>query len=725
MEVIRLATPQSPRRFAGYSAALTFLLASWLVEPARAQESTRALRLASGQETGNYYRLGRAIRERALGHNLDVTVLPTGGSLDNVKLLESGQVDFALVQSDIALRALKGHKPFDSPVEHLRLVTPLSTEAVQILVRSDLYIFTTAELRGKIVSLGPQGSGTEITARAILEASGVGVEETKTKHSPTDKVNGELKEEEIDAAFLSSSIPTPAIEQALHDREARLLVLESRVIERLASSGSYFETVIPKHTYSNQTEELPTIGVQALVLTRDSIDPTLVVLLLETLKSGRKEIESSAGVHMDLLGILPATQTFPLHERSRTLLRSGGNSQTFVLITIAGVFVGCVIVFIKQRHIRRSMAGHGELLLGGLTLMIVWLLSSAGLYYFERNFNENFANFPKAVWSMLVYVSGGFQSRSPVTRGGEVVSVIAIVVGMGVVAWFTAQLAGHFVTAKLEGLENFLLGRNRVPANLKDHIVVINWDHRIESMVEQLHGPDFEHKKRIMVISEDKTNFPSRPEFESCILLIGSPTDKRVLADARIQQAHSVTILSSWPNLDAAERRKTLDPDAADARTVLTILAIRTLSPQPSANSPLPITAEIRCSKNFDAAESAGRGGPTEIVCVEKFGANLLTQCALTPGLVSLYDDLLSFAPGTDEIYKIPLPNSCIGMSFTQLIHHFAARRSCKGHAVIPIGISRSNKVHLNPGETDSGIGSLRDGDALFVISDHEHSHTD
>ena len=704
---------------------LAFVVVAGPVTPVDTQEAPQTFRLASGQETGNYYRLSRAFRERALEHNLDVQVLLTGGSLDNVKLLENGQADFALVQSDIALRALKGHKPFDLPVEHLRLVTPLSTEAVQILVRSDLYIFTTAELRGKTVSLGPKGSGTELTARAILEASGVGVEEAKTKYSPTDKVNDELKEEEIDVAFLSSSVPTPAVAQALREREGRLLVLESRVIERLASSGSYFETVIPKHTYPNQMEELPTIGVQALVLTRDDVDPALVSRVLQTLQSERKEIERSAGVRMDLIGILPLSQSFPIHPGSRPWLRNAGNNQALVLITIALAFAFCVVVFIKQRHIRRSMAVHGELLLGVLTLALVWLLSSTGLYYFERNFNENFSTFPKAVWSMLVYVSGGFQSRSPVTHGGEVVSVFAIVVGVGVVAWFTAQLAGHFVTAKLEGLENFLLGRNRVPANLENHIVIINWDHRIESMVEQLHGPDFKDKKKIIVIAEERVSLPDRPEFESCILTVGNPMDKRVLTDARVQRAHSVTILSSWPNLDAAERRRMLDPDAADARTVLTILAIRTLDGQLPSNAAVPITAEIRCSKNSDAAESAGRGGPTEIICVERFGANLLTQCALTPGLVSLYEDLLSFAPGTDEIYKIQLPECCVGMSFSQVLRYFSDRRSSKGHAVIPIGIAREGKVYLNPGESDSGIGSLRNQDSLFVISDHEHSHSD
>ena len=696
------------------------ILLTLLPHPSSANDSTNIV-LATGERGGNYFRLGNQIAKISALRGLTVQVLSSEGSVDNIELLRTGKAAFAFVQSDIASRAVRGHKPFREPVVHLVLVTPLFAEAVQILVRSDLYVFTTAELRGKVVSLGPVGSGTEVTARSVFEASGVSVEEIQARNLPLESVDKALSSETVDAVFLSSAIPTPAVQKFLENQEARLILLDSKVIERLAKSGSYVEAAITKRTYPNQPDEVPTIGVQALLLTRDDVPATDISLLLQVLQANRKGIESDAGVRMDLLGTSPPPGlSLPIHPVSRSYLGSGTRFQGGWLALVILLLLLAGFVILNRRRIRHSLAGREKLLLGGVTLASTWLMSAGGLYYYEHNVNENFSTFPKSAWSLLVYVSGGFQSRSPLTGGGELVSVFSIILGIGMVSWFIAESAGSLVSAKFRTLENFLLRRNDVPSHLKDHLIIINWDHRTERMVEQLYGPDFEQRRPIVVLSQEPVDFSAHPTSKRPFAISGDPTDKKILQQAQVQSAHSVTIVSAWRSSDAGDRRRGLDADASDAKTIMTIIAIRTACSESELPKPkqVPITAEIRSSRNIEAAMGAGRDGPTEIVCVENFGTDILTQCALTPGLAGLYQDLLTFAPGSDEIYKIDVPRECVGKTFTEVIHHFGSRYRSKKNAAIPIGVHRNKKVYLNP-KDDGEIGPLHVDDSLFVIADN------
>jgi hypothetical protein len=601
------------------------------------------------------------------------------------------------------------------------LATPLFVEAVQILVRSDLFIFTTSELKGKTVSLGPAGSGTEVTARAILEASGVSMDEIRGEHITLDQVDDVLKSEDIDAAILSSALPTPTVQDSLQGGEARFLLLDSKVIERLARSGSYFTTVVPSHTYPGQPDDISTVGIQALLVTRNDVNVSSVASLLRILFDNRKQVEKTSGLKLDLLGARPpANISLPIHPGSEQFLAITAGSKLFWIALLTLAVAPAVWVIAKRHQISRSLSTHGEVLLAMTALASVWILSSAGLYYYEHNVNENFSTYAKSLWSMLVYISGGFQSRSPLTSNGEVVSVLSIITGVGVACWFTAELAGRFVRSKIEIIER-LLRINMLPHELKDHIVIINWDQRIDTMVRQLHDSETSVARRIVVMSTETKKSLNGADHDWFYSLEADPTNSDALKKARVQFAHSVTIVSSWCNTDASDRRKVFDPDTCDAKTIMCLLAIRALCAEANLKQ-VSITAEIKSTKNLSAAYAAGSKN-TEIVCADTFGINLLAQCAATPGLASIYLDLLTFSPGTDEIYKIKVPASLAGHSFSEALHYFAERRKHKSHSVIPIGVFRGGQVHLNPPATNAGgVDPLTENDHLFVISDSEDS---
>ena len=123
------------------------------------QAQQKTLLLASGESQGNYTKLANAISLVAEKNGVKLQPVLSGGSVDNIKLLTSGRADLALVQGDVAVRAVLGHLPFPDPLTNIELLTPIFTEPIHILVRDDLFIFSVDDLKGKAIAIGVDGSG--------------------------------------------------------------------------------------------------------------------------------------------------------------------------------------------------------------------------------------------------------------------------------------------------------------------------------------------------------------------------------------------------------------------------------------------------------------------------------------------------------------------------------------------------------------------------------------
>lgn len=696
---------------------------------AQAQQTPEKLVLAAGQEGGIYLKLGRAIADAAKENSLNIEVLPSSGSQENIQSLVEGRVQLAFVQSDVAHRAWARHEPFVSlsteESARLRLVVPLYTEVVQVVVRPHLYVFNTAGLSGKRVSVGREGSGTHLTALAVLEASGLSENQLFALHLPLDEAAVQVKAGTIDAMFRTSAVPTPSIAHIMGESEVRLIRLDREIIDRLVEGEAYIETAVPLGTYPNQAKLVPTIAVQALLLTRDDTPSAVVSRVIGIVKERKSLIEKKGGVSLDRLGrsVAPNLRR-RAHSGALVFLppaKELGRVATSILflaiLTASFVFLyhsRIWRVLTKRTLDGRPLRPRDKLLAVFAVVMLIWLFGSLGLYLSEGNVNEHFDSIPKSAWSMLVYVAGGFQARVPMTRGGEIVAVLATAFGVAAVAWVASEFATHLVRNELDRLIKILKGEKPMP-DLKGHIVIVNWDERVKDMILELHGRTFREKVPIVIVSEAGVRLPEQKEFDEVAEVVGDPVSKRTLERAEVRQAHSITILSSWPSGDAADRRRRLDPEVADAKTITTILAVRQL---PGGES-VPITAEIRAKKNCESALNAGGGHEKhiEVICAEEFGTDIITQCAVTPGLATLYTRLLTFTPESNEIYKIKIPANLVGKTFGELLQEFAKRRKASKEAIIPLGISRGSKSYLNPRDDNQEVGILKAEDFLFVMS--------
>ena len=254
--------------------------------------------LATGGTTGTYYAVGNVMQD-VLNPLLDlssITVTSTGASKANIQMLADGDADLAIVQNDILDYAYNGTQVFSGEGAYQDVfgaVAGLYDEHVQI-VTTDPSIITVEDLRGKKVSVGDVGSGTEYNARQILEAYDISFNDVDVVNTSFADAAEGLKNGELDAAFIVAGAPTTAIVSLAFTNDIYLVQLDNDHIERLKENYDFFnEAIIPAGTYKGLDEDVMTVTVRATLIASSEASEDVVYELLKAIFENQEQLIGS------------------------------------------------------------------------------------------------------------------------------------------------------------------------------------------------------------------------------------------------------------------------------------------------------------------------------------------------------------------------------------------------------------------------------------------------
>ena len=142
-----------------------------------ASNAQEFINVLTGGTSGVYYPVGSALAT-LYGEkipNVQAQVQSTKASVENLNLLQQGKGELALALGDSVKFAWEGNTEvgFKEPLAKLRGIAAAYPNFIQIAATADSGIKTLADMKGKSLSVGAPKSGTELNARAILEAAGM------------------------------------------------------------------------------------------------------------------------------------------------------------------------------------------------------------------------------------------------------------------------------------------------------------------------------------------------------------------------------------------------------------------------------------------------------------------------------------------------------------------------------------------------------------------------
>ncbi|HEY7677121.1 MAG TPA: TAXI family TRAP transporter solute-binding subunit [Candidatus Methylomirabilis sp.] len=245
-----------------------------------AQAKTR-LSIATGGTGGVYYPLGGAMAALISKSipGVEATAEVTAGSVDNMKLLHAGKVGLALTLPDIALDAAQGKLRGLSEQVAVRTLAATYPNYMHIVTVEGTGIRTVTDLKGKRVSTGAPGSGTEIKALRVLEAYAITTKDLRSQDRlGVAESAGALKDRKIDAFVWDGGLPTAAVLDlaATPGTTIHLVPHGDAVPKMVAKYGPlYFAAPIPKGTYPGQTEDSSSAVVTNLLVVHERLDEGL------------------------------------------------------------------------------------------------------------------------------------------------------------------------------------------------------------------------------------------------------------------------------------------------------------------------------------------------------------------------------------------------------------------------------------------------------------------
>ena len=250
--------------------------------------------MATGGTAGTYYPFGGAIAS-IWSNNVDrvqVTVETTGASVENMRLLESGQVELAIVQNDIADYAWNATEMFQgkAPIRNFSVIAAMYPEVVQWTVDPSIQKFE--DLRGKRFIVGPAASGSEANTRQIFEALGMSYQDLgNALYLSIAESVAAMKDRQADGFAQTGGYPNSGITDLATTRDISILQFTDEQRQKILDKYHFFvEHTIPANTYRGMDKDVPSVAVQAVMAVREDMDADVVYLLTKTLIEKQPEL---------------------------------------------------------------------------------------------------------------------------------------------------------------------------------------------------------------------------------------------------------------------------------------------------------------------------------------------------------------------------------------------------------------------------------------------------
>lgn len=297
-----------------------------LAAPAKAEEFVTVL---TGGTSGVYYPLGVAL-QNIYGKSIPgakTSVQATKASVENLNLLQAGRGEIGFTLGDSLGDAWAGVEEagFKAKLTKLRTIAGIYPNYIQIVASGESGIKTLADLKGKRVSVGAPKSGTELNARAIFGAAGLGYKDfAKTEYLPFAESVDLMKNRQLDATLISAGLGVAAVKDLAASLPITIVTIPADVVQKVGNAA-YIPEVIPAGTYSGQTADIATAAVRNFLVTHSGVsDDTAYAMtkglfehldLLSAAHAAAKGIALNAGA---------ATSPVPLHPGAETFYKEKG-----------------------------------------------------------------------------------------------------------------------------------------------------------------------------------------------------------------------------------------------------------------------------------------------------------------------------------------------------------------------------------------------------------------
>ena len=251
--------------------------------------------VGTGGKGGVFYPYGEGLARILSTYmpGVTATVLETGGSVDNVKDVQSGKAQIGLSTVDSAFDAIQGQGAYiSSGKAPITALAVLYTSFVHVVATEASGINSVPDMKGKIISVGDAGSSTEGVANRILQAAGVNAQTEITRQNLSiADATAAMSAGKIDAFFWIGGLPTKAVTDMFAAGTKAKFIDASIYAQQMAGSYGpvYRAFTLPKDVYKTAAD-VPGIGIGNILLVNENMPEEQAYQIVATIFTHLDEV---------------------------------------------------------------------------------------------------------------------------------------------------------------------------------------------------------------------------------------------------------------------------------------------------------------------------------------------------------------------------------------------------------------------------------------------------
>jgi uncharacterized protein len=245
--------------------------------------------IATGGTGGVYYPMGGGLAAALSKYvpGMQATAEVTGGSVDNLKLIETGKPYVGFSMADAALDAAKGEDKFKGKKVPLKTLAILYPNRMHVVSVEGKGINKMSDLKGKHVSTGSPGSATEVMAFRLIEAAGLDKDkDMKRERLGAAESANALKDGKIDAFFWVGGLPTAAVTDLANTPGNKIKMVDHAELVPAMNKkygNLYVEDTIPKAMYKGMDTDNKQATVMNILVAHENMDEKTAYNIVKTI----------------------------------------------------------------------------------------------------------------------------------------------------------------------------------------------------------------------------------------------------------------------------------------------------------------------------------------------------------------------------------------------------------------------------------------------------------
>ncbi|MEW6265843.1 MAG: TAXI family TRAP transporter solute-binding subunit [Thermodesulfobacteriota bacterium] len=295
------------------------IVAAWLypAQPALGA-SKKQLAMGSTQSSSSHYAYFVALAKimNAYVPDLNVSVVETGASVDNINRIKKGDLDLGMTTIHLQYQAYHGMAPWkDQPIKDQYVLWVYQAAPQNFVVREDSGVKTVYDLAGKQFNPGMRGSATEKTVENILDALGV----TPTLYrGGTEDTVASIKDKRI-VGYVKSGTGVKALDASTLDiatfTPIRLIGFSDADIAKVRNKYPFLSPVsVPKGIYRDSPEYKTFAMLIGVVVKKDLPEDLVYKMVKASYEHFDDQVAAYPSIKGDNLSRLTLeTCTVPLH----------------------------------------------------------------------------------------------------------------------------------------------------------------------------------------------------------------------------------------------------------------------------------------------------------------------------------------------------------------------------------------------------------------------------